>query len=151
MVWSARTELWPHVAIGNVSIMLSIIKAAMPCSLGGISYTIDTVRELRRLLGERPFAILLGSDAALKIRSWHEPEAVLDEARFVIFNRPETTMAPQTLHEIGFAPTRTQIVHLETPAIAAHQVRDRLARGLEIDDLVPAAVGDYIRAHHLYQ
>ena len=118
---------------------------------GGISYTIDTVRELRRLLGERPFAILLGSDAALKIRSWHEPEAVLDEARFVIFNRPETTMAPQTLHEIGFAPTRTQIVHLETPAIAAHQVRDRLARGLEIDDLVPAAVGDYIRAHHLYQ
>jgi nicotinate-nucleotide adenylyltransferase len=118
---------------------------------GGISYTIDTVRELTRLLGERPFAILLGSDAALKIRSWHEPEALLDEARFVIFNRPETTMAPQTLHEIGFAPTRTQIVHLETPAIAAHQVRDRLARGLEIDDLVPAAVGDYIRAHHLYQ
>jgi len=37
MVWSARTELWPHVAIGKVSIMLSIIRAAMPCSLGGIS------------------------------------------------------------------------------------------------------------------
>ena len=118
---------------------------------GGISYTIDTVRELTRLLGERPFAILLGSDAALKIRSWHDPDALLDEARFVIFNRPETSLAPQTLYELGFAPARTEIVHLDTPTIAAHQVRDRLARGIQIDDLVPGAVADYIRTHRLYQ
>jgi nicotinate-nucleotide adenylyltransferase len=117
----------------------------------GISYTIDTVRELARTFPGRPFAILLGSDAALKIRSWHDAGALLDEARFVIFNRPETTMAPQTLHELGFDPARTQIVHLDTPAIAAHQVRDRLARGAPIDDLVPAVVADYIRTHHLYQ
>jgi nicotinate-nucleotide adenylyltransferase len=124
--------------------------SALEIDRGGISYTIDTVRELVRAFPGRPFAILLGSDAALQIRSWHEPDALLDEARFVIFNRPETTLAPQTLHELGFDPTRTQIVHLDTPAIAAHQVRDRLARGAAIDDLVPAAVADYIRTHHLY-
>jgi nicotinate-nucleotide adenylyltransferase len=118
---------------------------------GGISFTIDTVRELARRFPARPFAILLGSDAALQIRSWHDADALLNEARFVIFNRPETTLAPQTLHELGFEPTRTQIVHLDTPAIAAHQVRDRLARGAPIDDLVPAAVAEYIRANHLYQ
>ena len=118
---------------------------------GGISYTIDTVRELARRFPGRPFAILLGSDAALQIRSWHDADALLNEARFLIFNRPETTLAPQTLHELGFEPTRTQIVHLDTPAIAAHQVRDRLARRAPIDDLVPAAVAAYIRANHLYQ
>jgi nicotinate-nucleotide adenylyltransferase len=117
---------------------------------GGISYTIDTVRELARRFPGRPFAILLGSDAALQIRSWHDADALLGEARFVIFNRPETTLAPQTLYELGFEPTRTQVVHLDTPAIAAHQVRDRLARGAPIDDLVPAAVADFIRSHHLY-
>ena len=125
--------------------------SALEVDRDGISYTIDTVRELARKFPGRPFAILLGSDAALQIRSWHEAGALLDEARFVIFNRPETTLAPQTLHELGFDPARTQIVHLETPAIAAHQVRDRLARGAPIDDLVPAAVADYIRTHHLYQ
>jgi nicotinate-nucleotide adenylyltransferase len=117
---------------------------------GGISYTIDTVRELARRFPGRPFAILLGSDAALQIRSWHDADGLLGEARFVIFNRPETTLAPQTLYELGFEPTRTQVVHLDTPAIAAHQVRDRLARGAPIDDLVPAAVADFIRSHHLY-
>jgi nicotinate-nucleotide adenylyltransferase len=128
-----------------------LMPSALEVDRGGASYTIDTVRELARRFPGRPFAILLGSDAALQIRSWHEADALLDEAHFVIFNRPDTTLAPQTLHELGFAPARTQIVHLDTPAIAAHQVRDRLARGASIDDLVPATVADYIRAHHLYQ
>jgi nicotinate-nucleotide adenylyltransferase len=127
-----------------------LLPSAIEVDRGGISYTIDTVRELERLFPEQPFAILLGSDAALKVRSWREADALLDAARFVIFNRPETTLAPQTLHELGFAPARTQIVHLDTPAIAAHQIRDRLARGAPIDDLVPGAVADYIRTHHLY-
>jgi nicotinate-nucleotide adenylyltransferase len=117
---------------------------------GGISYTIDTIRQLVRQLPGQRFAILLGSDAALKIRSWRDADALLDEASFVIFNRPETTLAPQTLHELGFAPARSRIVHLDTPPIAAHQVRDRLARGIAIDDLVPAVVADYIRSHALY-
>jgi nicotinate-nucleotide adenylyltransferase len=125
--------------------------SALEVDRGGVSYTIDTVRELARAFPGRPFAILLGSDAALQIRSWHDADGLLDAARFVIFNRPETTLAPQTLHELGFDPARTQIVHLDTPAIAAHQIRDRLARGAPIDDLVPAAVADYIRTHHLYR
>jgi nicotinate-nucleotide adenylyltransferase len=118
---------------------------------GGVSYTIDTVRELARAYPGQRFVLLIGSDAALQIRSWHEAEALLDTANFVIFNRPETALAPQTLHELGFAPARTRIVHLDTPAIAAHQVRDRLARGASIDDLVPPAVADYIRVHQLYR
>ena len=128
-----------------------LVPSALEVDRGGISYTIETVRELGRAFPERPFAILLGSDVALQIRSWHDADALLNEARFVIFNRPETTLAPQTLHELGFEPSRTRIVHLDTPAIAAHQVRDRLARGAPIDDLVPAAVAEYIRSHHLYQ
>jgi nicotinate-nucleotide adenylyltransferase len=118
---------------------------------GGVSYTIDTVRELARAYPGQRFVLLIGSDAALQIRSWHEAEALLDTANFVIFNRPETALAPQTLHELGFAPARTRIVHLDTPAIAAHQVRDRLARGASIDDQVPPAVADYIRVHQLYR
>ena len=164
-VWLMPNAMPPHrtaAPVASAADRLEMVKLAvdsqpglLPSALeldrGGISYTIDTVRELARMLGGQPFAILLGSDAALQIRSWHEADALLDEARFVIFNRPETTLAPQTLHELGFAPARTQIVHLDTPAVAAHQVRDRLARGIQIDDLVPAAVADYIRTHHLYQ
>ena len=118
---------------------------------GGISYTIDTIRQLAHEYPRQRFAFLIGSDAALQIRSWHDASALLDEGYFVIFNRPETALALETLRELGFAPARSRIVHLDTPAIAAHQVRDRVARGVPIDELVPAAVADYIRTHELYQ
>ena len=128
-----------------------LVPSRIEVDRGGISYTIDTVRQLARDFPGRRFALLLGSDVALQIRSWRDADALLDEASFVIFNRPETTLAPQTLHELGFAPARSRIVHLDTPAVAAHQVRDRLARGAPIDDLVPAPVADYIRTHDLYR
>jgi nicotinate-nucleotide adenylyltransferase len=128
-----------------------LVPSGIEVERGGVSYTIDTVRQLARDFPRQRFALLLGADAALQIRSWRDVDALLDEASFVIFNRPETTLAPQTLHELGFAPARTRIVHLDTPAIAAHQVRDRLARGAAIDDLVPPPVADYIRTHQLYR
>ena len=118
---------------------------------GGISYTIDTIRQLAREYPRQRFAFLIGSDAALQIRSWHDAEALLAEGYFVIFNRPETALAIETLRELGFVPARSRIVHLDTPAIAAHQVRDRVARGAPIGDLVPSAVADFIRTHELYQ
>jgi nicotinate-nucleotide adenylyltransferase len=128
-----------------------LVPSRIEVDRGGVSYTIDTIRQLARDFPGQRFTLLLGADAALQIRSWRDAEALLAQASFVIFNRPETTLAPQTLHELGFAPARSRIVHLDTPAIAAHQVRDRLARGAAIDDLVPAAVADYIRTHDLYR
>jgi nicotinate-nucleotide adenylyltransferase len=128
-----------------------LLPSRLEIDRGGISYTIDTLRQLAREYPGRRFVLLIGSDAALQIRSWHDADALLDEGTFVIFNRPETALAPQTLYELGFAPARSRIVHLDTPAIAAHQVRDRLARGAPIDDLVPAPVADYIRSHELYR
>jgi nicotinate-nucleotide adenylyltransferase len=131
--------------------LAGLVPSRVEVERGGISYTIDTVRQLTHDHPGQRFAFLLGSDAALQIRSWHEADALLDEASFIIFNRPETALAPQTLYELGFRPAQSRIVHLDTPAIAAHQVRDRLARGASIDDLVPAVVADYIRTHDLYR
>ena len=142
-----RMRMVEHAVAGHDG----LVPSRLEVDRGGVSYTIDTVRQLAREYPGRRFTLLIGSDAAQQIRSWHDADALLDEGSFVIFNRPETALAPQTLHELGFAPARTRIVHLDTPAIAAHQVRDRLARGAPIDDLVPAAVADYIRSHDLYR
>jgi len=95
-----------------------LVPSHLEVDRGGVSYTIDTLRELARDYRQR-FVLLIGSDAALQIRSWHEADALLDTASFVIFNRPDTALAPQTLHELGFAPARSRIVHLDTPAIAS--------------------------------
>lgn len=118
---------------------------------GGVSYTIDTIRALEREFPGTRFILLLGYDAALEIRHWHEADSLLSGSSFIVFNRPEVAVAAQTIYDLGFPPPRTRIVHVDTPAISAHQVRDRLARGAAIDDLVPASVAAYITAHGLYR
>ena len=118
---------------------------------GGPSYTIDSLRQLRRLEPNRPLRLLVGSDAALQIQAWHEAEALLSEASFVIFSRPQVRFDPGQLELIGFPAERTQVVTLETPAISARMVRERLGSGEPVNDLLTPEVTDYIRDRGLYR
>lgn len=127
-----------------------LVPSRLEIERGGPSYTIDTIRELARRFPGQRFELLLGADAAELIRSWHEAQSVLDEGWFVIFNRPGASLGRDRTAQLGFAPARTRIVHLDTPAVAAHEIRDRLEHGRPIDDLVPVGVMEYIRTHHLY-
>jgi nicotinate-nucleotide adenylyltransferase len=127
-----------------------LVPSRLEIERGGTSYTIETLRELQSRFPGQRFEFLLGADAAEHVRSWHEARAILDEASFVIFNRPGTELSREDLAELGFPQPRTRSVHVQTPEVAAHEIRDRIKGGKAIDDLVAPAVMDYIRAHHLY-
>ena len=125
--------------------------SALEVERGGVSYTIDTLREVLRLEPHRRLRLLLGSDAALKIQSWHEWQALLREASFTIFSRDSQPLEPVQLERLGFPRERTELVALDTPAISARMVRSRLERGEEVLDLVTPEVAEYIRDRGLYR
>ena len=125
--------------------------SAVEVRRGNTSYTIDTLRELRRTEPERPLRLLLGSDAALAIQSWHEAEALLEEASFIIFSRPSVALDTGQLEKLGFPLRRTQLIRFETPAISARMVRERLAQGEPVAEFLPTEVAGYIRDHGLYR
>jgi len=127
-----------------------LIPSRLEVERGGVTYTIDTVRELADRFPGQPFELLLGADAAERVRGWHRAGELLAEAWFVIFNRPGTMVDAASVAALGFDPVRTRIVKLSTPEISAHRIRERLAHGESIDDMVPAAVAGYIRSRHLY-
>lgn len=128
-----------------------LIASRLEIERGGASYTIDTLRELAQRFPGQGFTLLIGADAAQHIQGWHQARTLLGEASFVIFNRPGTTTALDSLVALGFDPARTRVVKVETPDVAAHEVRARLSAGLPIGGLVPPAVADYIREHQLYR
>src|SRR2546423_14558477 len=68
-----------------------LVPSRIEVDRGGISYTIDTIRQLARDLPGQRFALLLGADAALQIRSWRDPDALPDEANLILFKRPGHT------------------------------------------------------------
>lgn len=117
---------------------------------GGISYTVDTLAALASQFPDRTFALLLGYDAALQIRTWHRAGELLGAAHFAIFERPSVDLKESEVFALGFPPERTQILRIHTPPIAAHEIRARLQAGKSVEGLLPPAVANYIHEHELY-
>lgn len=119
----------------------------------GPSYTVATLRELHRSGWPPPqLYFIIGSDAFAEIASWYEYPAVLDCANFAVITRPGAGPESNVGRESRSSPAGTGIYHVEarTRDVSSTLIRSRLVAGEAIDDLVPAAVARYIRAHHLY-
>jgi nicotinate-nucleotide adenylyltransferase len=105
-------------------------------------YTVDTLRALRRELGEQAeLYLLLGADQYAAFPQWREPHEVARLARLAVFPRP------------GFALKGDDVKLLSMPPLplSASDLRARAARGAGLDGRVPAAVANYIRQHGLYR
>ena len=116
----------------------------------GTSYTMDTLRHLHAEgWAASQLFFILGTDAFAEIANWRGFPAVLDAARFVVVARPGVTLesAVARAPELG---SRVSFVEARTRDVSSTAIRQRLAAGESIDDLVPAAVSRHILAHHLY-
>ena len=118
----------------------------------GPNYTIDTLRRLRHELppGTQIF-VIVGADAFLGIRQWKDPNALLNEARWIVVSRPGFD-----LHQLEALPlTAEQRARIHTLSdfenpVSATEIRERLHEHIAASGLVPPKVLEYIRAHHLY-
>ncbi|MFN2317605.1 MAG: nicotinate-nucleotide adenylyltransferase [Gemmatimonadales bacterium] len=105
----------------------------------GPSYTVVTLRELRARLPGAELLLLVGSDAAAELPTWHEAEEIPTLATVVAFRRPG---------EVAPAPGA---VAVPAVAISSTEVRARVRAGRSIRYWVPERVADYIATHRLYQ
>ena len=108
---------------------------------GAISYTVDTLRELRRLRPGDELFLILGWDAAKLLPTWHEPEEVRRLASILIVTRPGSGKPNGTPDIVCERPT---------PDISGSALRRAIAKGDSLADRVPDAVERYIVEHGLY-
>ncbi len=111
---------------------------------GGNSYTIDTLHELQALSDDELF-VILGSDTAAGLDTWHRAEELKALAEIAVVARPgsEGLAAP--------AGWRSQIVSVPQFGISSSDVRSRVRDGRPLTYLLTVPVVSYIREHGLYQ
>jgi len=130
---------------------------------GGVSYTIDTVRELRRLLPRvERFRLLIGADQAAKFHLWREPEEIIRLAEPLVMLRApaEGREGLLMLMRDHWPPERldawrARIVEIPVVDASSTDVREVLrTRGPDDPEaarLLPEAVRGYIRGRGLYR
>jgi nicotinate-nucleotide adenylyltransferase len=134
----------------------------------GISYSVDTLLEIRRLFGpDIELFFIIGMDAFLEIKTWKRYEELFKIANFVIIKRPgvpdedlgpfmESMNLGFKRHEEAnsyFLPSAGHSVlykELTLLDISSTRIREMVARGKSIRFLVPESVGSYIAEKGLY-
>lgn len=111
---------------------------------GGISYTYDTILELKKTYNY--IELIIGYDNLVVFDKWHKPDEILDLAKLIVMKRT-IDKEPETKNKYF-----EKAIILDTPTIeiSSTDIRQRVKNNLPIDFLVPAKVKEYIIQHKLY-
>jgi len=119
----------------------------------GTSYTVDTISELRDKLGaENELFFIVGWDSLSQLHRWREPVRIVQMCSLVAVPRPGYSLPDLDSLEKDVPGLSQKLIVLDKPEIdiSSTSIRERVARGLSIDHLVPTPVADYIKQNRLY-
>jgi nicotinate-nucleotide adenylyltransferase len=123
----------------------------------GPSYTLLTIRQVRRMIGPLGALYLnVGGDMLVDIPNWWRAADIVREAHIIPTARPghdiDSGLARMS---DAFGPAlaadvRSLTVSMPASETSSTAIRARLADGKSIEDLVPSAVQAYVREQGLY-
>lgn len=154
-IWFIPTNIPPHKELaGNVSAkdrcaMLELATHNNPyfhvklfeIMRGGVSYTVDTLRYLKKRAPKNHYYLIMGSDEVNDFENWHEPETIALLATLVGVRRPNYPQKP-----------KYPMIWVDAPDldISSSMIRQNVATGNSIRYLVPEEVRLYIESRGLY-
>jgi nicotinate-nucleotide adenylyltransferase len=144
-----RVQMVRLAIADNPHFKLSTVEIDRP----GTSYTVDTISELRDSLGaENELFFIVGWDSLAQLHRWREPARIVKMCSLVAVPRPGYSLPDLDSLEKDVPGLSQKLIVLDKPEIdiSSTSIRERVARGLSIDHLVPPPVADYIKQNRLY-
>lgn len=120
-----------------------------------LSYTVDTIRELKKIYKEEKLYFLIGLDSLFQLKTWKKIDDLSQEIEFVVALRPGYIDKEEINREIDFLRDNfgTKINLIKTPLyeISSTDLRDRIHEGKSLRYLIPKKVLNYIEESGFYK
>ncbi len=117
----------------------------------GPSYTHVTLEQIAADNPDSEIHLLMGADTASGFGGWKRPERILELARVAVAGRPEVDRGEvEAVFDRLGASDRLAFIEMPESEVSSSLVRERIAAGLPLDDLVPAAVNQMINNEGVY-
>ena len=127
--------------------------STMEINREGITYTIDSIKELKEIYKEDEVYFIIGSDIIFEIEKWKDFEELIELCKFILLYRPgkNEDKIENRIEELKKL-YGLEFVRVEAPLIeiSSTEIRERVKEDLSIKYLVPEIVEDYIYKHKLY-
>ena len=118
----------------------------------GVSYTFETVLQMKAQHPDAQLVLLMGTDMFLSFHTWRNPEVILENASLGVFcrgDKNEKAAIEACKAEMEARGATVELVDNEVIAISSTQLRRLLAFHCA-GAFLPEGVLDYIREHRLY-
>ena len=121
------------------------------------SYTLETVRQFQEDYGgDTSIYWLIGADSIDELQLWYGITDLIDECNLSTMFRAGCKPPNFAKFEDIWAPDRVEklqrnVVQTSLVDISSTEIRNRLATGGNVTDMLHPDVADYIRKHGLYQ
>lgn len=146
---SDRLEMVGRTIADESAFELSSLELHRPAP----QYTVDTLEILQDLNPTADLVLLVGGDNLRGLDTWHRPTDLVSVCREVgVMRRPGEIVQLEAL-EAALPGVSRKVRYVDAPLleISSHEIRRRIAEGLEFRYFLHPAVYDYIKSHNLYQ
>ena len=133
---------------GEPAFVPSLLEAGADLQGAQKSYSIETVRRLRRLAPRAKLYFILGADAVLYLPKWEKVQQLVRLCDFIVATRPGTDL--RKVARVAVPDATVHFLGGVQVDVSASQVRQAARRGRSVAGLVPSAVADYIAKMALY-
>ena len=116
--------------------------------MGGVSYTINTLRELKREFPKEQFFLLIGGDSLFSFDKWFKYESILNECKVCALARGGDSLAE--MMEFAAEMGRVKVLPSNVVDISSTEIREKLRNSGDISGLVPNSVAEYIYEHKFF-
>jgi len=133
----------------------NFVLSEMELNRGGVSYSYDTVVEIKKCHPESHLSFIIGSDSLLSLSKWYKIEALLNLCDFVTVERPGVDRRADE-DSLGLPPELSKRLLLKSISgrlmdISSSSIRQRIAQGLALTGMVTPVVEEYIKHNRLYK
>lgn len=146
-----RTEMIELALGGHEAFLLSRLEL----DRGGVSYTVDTLQQIRENHPEHDLFLLIGDDSLESFDRWRQPKTICELAIPIVINRPGS--GEIDLSVLGEYVGQGRLERFERAQvtgpkieISSTDIRNRVHNGKSIRYLTPRSVEKYIETNHVY-
>lgn len=117
-----------------------------------ISFTIDTLVELKTIYPFDEFYLVCGSDMFLSLLNWKNPLKIFELCSIVAFRRDDEKISDMIEYKekLEASGVSVSICEMEIPPFSSTQIREFSKQGKKIDEFVTEEVCNYISENNLY-
>ena len=122
---------------------------------GDVSYTVDTLEELRAQYPDATLDWVIGDDNLAKLDEWKNLDRIFELANFAVLARLQSPLPAhgERVREAGVRGPHGSIVFTHNPTIpiSSTEIRDNIRHNKPIDAFVDPRVSRYIEQYGLYK